>query len=156
MTQGGIAAAVIGGLLFLFGLVRFNSAESQLVRAFGGSDGTAMFLLFAGGFLAVAGAFAAFNASEAEAKADAGTNKCPSCGRYNYLEATKCEFCGHSLSKLASIDPATTKPEIVNPPTPTPTPSGNSIEQLERLAALKERGMLSDEEFQQQKRKVLG
>lgn len=50
------------------------------------------------------------------------------------------------------MNPTTVKTGIVN----SPTTSGNSIEQLERLAALKERGVLSDEEFQQQKRQILG
>jgi TPP-dependent pyruvate/acetoin dehydrogenase alpha subunit len=30
------------------------------------------------------------------------------------------------------------------------------IDRLERLAALKDRGLLTDEEFEQQKRKILG
>ncbi len=152
MKQEAIAAAVIGVLMFLFGLVRFNSAASQLARAFGGKDDISVLLLVVGGILAIGGAFWAFNAPKTQAEVDAGTNKCPKCGCYNFLEAKKCEECGHSLSKLASSDPATTQPEIVN----SPTPSGNSIEQLERLAALKDRGVLSDEEFQQQKRKILG
>ncbi|MDD5336443.1 MAG: SHOCT domain-containing protein [Rhodoferax sp.] len=79
-------------------------------------------------------------------------NKCPKCGEHNLLQATKCEHCGCLLGKQTSINPTTVKTGIVN----SPTTSGNSIEQLERLAALKERGVLSDEEFQQQKRQILG
>lgn len=152
MKQSAIAALVIGCLMFLFGLIRFNSAASQFVRAFGGSDGLGMFLLVAGGILAVGGAFAAFNDSDTQADADTGTNKCPSCGRYNFLEATSCEYCSHVLTKPLSDNVAKTRSDIVNPSVST----GNYIEQLERLASLKERGALSDEEFQQQKEKLLG
>lgn len=43
------------------------------------------------------------------------------------------------------------------PVKPTPAPSqAETLEQLERLAGLKERGMLSEEEFTQEKRKLLG
>lgn len=37
-----------------------------------------------------------------------------------------------------------------------PAPSQDPIDRLERLAALKERGVLTDEEFEQQKRRILG
>ncbi|VBA57304.1 hypothetical protein LAUMK191_03965 [Mycobacterium attenuatum] len=38
----------------------------------------------------------------------------------------------------------------------TPPPRADPIDRLERLAALKERGLLTDEEFEQEKRKILG
>lgn len=38
----------------------------------------------------------------------------------------------------------------------TPAPASDLASQLERLAALKEKGVLTEEEFQQQKRKLLG
>jgi hypothetical protein len=44
------------------------------------------------------------------------------------------------------------KPEVVNKPNIITT----KIDELERLAELKERGLLSDEEFQKQKREILG
>lgn len=37
-----------------------------------------------------------------------------------------------------------------------PPQSSDPIDRLERLAALKERGMLTDAEFEQQKRRILG
>ncbi|ORC06403.1 hypothetical protein B4U45_06915 [Mycobacterium persicum] len=37
-----------------------------------------------------------------------------------------------------------------------PPKSSDPIDRLERLAALKDRGMLTDAEFEQQKRRVLG
>lgn len=40
--------------------------------------------------------------------------------------------------------------------TATPPRSDDPVDRLERLAALKDRGLLTDEEFQQQKRKILG
>ena len=45
------------------------------------------------------------------------------------------------------------------PPPPPPAaagPTDEAIAQLEKLARLKEQGILTDEEFQQQKRKLLG
>ncbi|OBG54510.1 MULTISPECIES: SHOCT domain-containing protein [unclassified Mycobacterium] len=41
-------------------------------------------------------------------------------------------------------------------PAPAAQARQDPIERLERLAALKERGLLTDEEFEQQKRKILG
>jgi putative oligomerization/nucleic acid binding protein len=45
------------------------------------------------------------------------------------------------------------------PPPPAPAaagPTDEALAQLEKLAHLKEQGILTDEEFQQQKRKLLG
>ena len=43
------------------------------------------------------------------------------------------------------------------PPATSPTPSGgDELAQLERLADLKERGVLSEAEFAQQKQRILG
>lgn len=43
------------------------------------------------------------------------------------------------------------------PPPPAPAAAGgDSIEQLERLAKLKEQGILTDEEFSAEKAKILG
>jgi len=60
--------------------------------------------------------------------------------------------CGQSLATLAASTPAGTSSEIIG----SLKHSHNIIEEMERLAALKERGVLSDEEFQQQKGKLLG
>jgi hypothetical protein len=41
-------------------------------------------------------------------------------------------------------------------PAPSAGPSDETLAQLEKLGQLKEQGILTDEEFQQQKRKLLG
>jgi hypothetical protein len=41
-------------------------------------------------------------------------------------------------------------------PAPAPAPHEDSISQLERLGALKDQGVLTEEEFQAQKAKILG
>ncbi len=50
--QSGKIVLGIGVLLLIFGAIRWNSAASQLSRAFGGSDGLGV-LLFIGGGIAV-------------------------------------------------------------------------------------------------------
>ncbi len=60
--------------------------------------------------------------------------------------------------------PAYQEPVYQQPPPPPPAPapasapagSGDTIQQLKDLAALKEQGILTDEEFAAQKAKVLG
>ena len=42
------------------------------------------------------------------------------------------------------------------PPPPAPAPAADPIEQLTQLAALKDQGILTDEEFAAQKAKILG
>lgn len=37
-----------------------------------------------------------------------------------------------------------------------PPPSDDPVDRLERLAALKDRGLITDEEFEQPKRRILG
>jgi len=39
---------------------------------------------------------------------------------------------------------------------PPPAPAGDPIEQLKELAALKQQGILTDEEFAEQKARILG
>jgi len=49
--------------------------------------------------------------------------------------------------------------QVAAPPPPSPAPAGgeqSTIEQLKELAALKEQGVLTDEEFAAQKAKILG
>jgi hypothetical protein len=125
--------------------------ESQVIRTFGGTDGLGMFLLVAGGILAVAGVASAFSVPvpRTEATASAVTTNCPSCGRLVFPNMTKCG-CGQIL--ITANDFLHAKEEIGKPI----VPAGDTIEQLERLTALKERGALSDHEFQQQKSKLLG
>jgi hypothetical protein len=48
------------------------------------------------------------------------------------------------------------QPAAAPPPAPTPAPQDDSISQLERLGALKDQGVLTEEEFQAQKAKILG
>jgi hypothetical protein len=106
------AVALGGGLLFLLGLVRFNSFASQVVRGMGGTDGLSVLLLLAGAGLALWG--------------------------------------GHALYE--------SRPDAPNGPAPlkeNTTPQSDRISQLERLAALKERGLLSADEFDAQKRQLL-
>jgi Short C-terminal domain len=53
--------------------------------------------------------------------------------------------------------PAEAAPQQAAPPPPAPAPAGeqSTIEQLKELAALKEQGVLTDEEFAAQKAKIL-
>jgi hypothetical protein len=50
------------------------------------------------------------------------------------------------------------EPEPAPPPPPAPaaTPAPDPIEQLKQLAALKDQGILTDQEFAAQKAKILG
>ena len=41
-------------------------------------------------------------------------------------------------------------------PAPAPAPASDPIDQLERLATMKAQGILTDEEFQTQKQRILG
>jgi hypothetical protein len=56
--------------------------------------------------------------------------------------------------------PAYQQPVYQQPPPPPPAPAGgisdDAIQQLKELGALKEQGILTDEEFAAQKAKVLG
>ncbi len=47
-------------------------------------------------------------------------------------------------------------PQAYAPPPPPPAQAPDPIEQLERLGALKAQGLLTDEEFNAQKAKILG
>jgi hypothetical protein len=47
-------------------------------------------------------------------------------------------------------------PQQYAPPPPAPAPAEDPIEQLKELAALHNDGVLTDEEFAAQKRKILG
>ncbi len=53
--------------------------------------------------------------------------------------------------------PPEAAPQQAAPPPPAPAPAGeqSTIEQLKELAALKEQGVLTDEEFAAQKAKIL-
>ena len=48
------------------------------------------------------------------------------------------------------------EPTYAEPPPPAPAPAADPIEQLTQLAALKQQGILTDEEFAAQKAKILG
>jgi curved DNA-binding protein CbpA len=62
---------------------------------------------------------------------------CPSCGKKNDNSAKFCSHCGNAFNK----------PPINN---------GNNLDDLEKLADLKEKGIITDEEFQAKKRQILG
>lgn len=47
-------------------------------------------------------------------------------------------------------------PQAAAPPAPAPASEQSTIEQLKELAALKEQGILTEEEFAAQKAKILG
>jgi hypothetical protein len=51
--EAGIIFAVVGFVILMLGAIRWNSAASQLVRTFGGSDGLGV-LLFLGGVTGLA------------------------------------------------------------------------------------------------------
>ena len=48
------------------------------------------------------------------------------------------------------------EPEPPPPPAPAAAPAQDPIEQLKQLAALKDQGILTDQEFAAQKAKILG
>lgn len=48
------------------------------------------------------------------------------------------------------------EPQYQQPPPPPPPPAEDPIEQLQKLGALHEQGILTDEEFAAQKAKILG
>lgn len=54
--QPSMIAGGLGALFLLFAMIRWNSAESQFVRAFGGSDGLSI-MLFVVGAAAIVAAF---------------------------------------------------------------------------------------------------
>jgi Short C-terminal domain len=63
------------------------------------------------------------------------------------------EFQAYVLAKVTSAAAAPAPPA----PDTAPPPAGLSkVEQLERLAALRDKGVLTEEEFQAEKRKILG
>lgn len=152
--QIGILVSVIGGFLLLIGLVRLNSLESQFVRGIGGSDNLSNVLVVLGVLATIGGIFAIisppFSAFQKELITDALISKCPNCGAYNHPGAAFCKKCEHALNKAAASVP------LRNPTSPPPlSPQEEVIERLERLLSLRERGALSDEEFQQEKSKLI-
>jgi hypothetical protein len=58
--EPGIIIGGIGLLLLIFGALRWNSAESQLARAFGQTDGLGIMLLLGGGIGLVLGLYLGF------------------------------------------------------------------------------------------------
>jgi hypothetical protein len=63
---------------------------------------------------------------------------------------------GERWSQQGSYPDDEPQPTYATPP-PAPTaPAADPIEQLQRLAALREQGILTDEEFAAQKAKILG
>ena len=55
-----------------------------------------------------------------------------------------------------AVDQAYAEPAQQAPPPPPPAPEEDVITQLERLGALKAQGILTEEEFEAQKAKLLG
>jgi len=64
----------------------------------------------------------------------------------------------YTEQRLDDLETQQTQQAYAAPPPPAPAAGGISdaaIEQLKQLAALKDQGVLTDEEFEQQKRKLL-
>ena len=106
---------LIAGIgLFAFGLVRFNSIASQIIRAGRDQDALGIVLLFAGVSLAIIGSLGVFG------------------GSHSTVSKSNDSVQNNGLGENAEI-----------------------VQLLERLASLKERGLLTDEEFQRQKQTIL-
>jgi len=63
---------------------------------------------------------------------------------------------GHMANKQAAAQAAQAAPEPQYAPAPEAAPAPDPIEQLTRLAALKDSGALTEAEFAAQKAKILG
>ncbi len=59
-------------------------------------------------------------------------------------------------NRWAGDEPQYAEPQYAEPPPPPPAPEPDPIEQLKQLAALKDQGILTEEEFTAQKAKILG
>ncbi|UOY01872.1 SHOCT domain-containing protein [Blastococcus sp. PRF04-17] len=73
--------------------------------------------------------------------------------------AKKCRLCDHQLSLHQGAEAATPQPAVsfVAPaPAPVPSPRPSVIEQLKDLGALRDAGVLTEEEFAAQKARLLG
>lgn len=70
----------------------------------------------------------------------------------NYDAKYNIEFCEHVKKVLSKGKETPVQPVIQTPP---PSTSNDLLEQLERLGALKEKGLLTDDEFQKAKEKIL-
>ena len=64
-------------------------------------------------------------------------------------------WAAQDASRYGAPEPAY-EPPPPPPPAPAPAPAQDPIAQLKDLAALKEQGILTDEEFAAQKAKILG
>ena len=77
---------------------------------------------------------------------------CNSCGSILPFGSQFCEGCGApTRQQLANATSPSIKPLIVAAPS-----GSSSVDDLERLAALREKGLLSDSEFETAKRRLLG
>jgi hypothetical protein len=74
MKPEGPFMGIIGLIAFLFGLVRYNSVQSQLVRGFSGSDGTSIMLMVGGGIFMLVGFMAAFAGFDSNTRTDANND----------------------------------------------------------------------------------
>ncbi len=111
-----ILLLIAGVVLFALGLVRFNSIESQILRAGrDGRDALGIILLFVGGSLATVGSLGVFGGSR----------------------------------------PTVRQPEDFPDRSGHLDANAETVNLLERLALLKEKGALTDEEFQRQKQDIL-
>ncbi|GEM_PF-6500216 len=84
------------------------------------------------------------------------TSPCRQCGEQVPQTAQFCPFCGHNRP-FEATEPALTASRLASAgsdPTTPPTES-DFIEQLERLARLREAGMLDADEFRRAKAKLL-
>jgi uncharacterized membrane protein YidH (DUF202 family) len=112
LSQASIIAGVVGILLFVFGAIQWSSAESQLRRAFGQTDGLGLFLFLAGGASLLYGVLS-------------GLGILPG---------------SPSGSTVASPSPPVTSVE----------------ERLRLLDELRSKQLLSDSEYEQKKRDIIG
>jgi hypothetical protein len=58
--------------------------------------------------------------------------------------------------RWAAPEPAYAEPPAASAPAPAAAPPADPIEQLKELAALKQQGVLTDQEFAAQKARILG
>ena len=72
--------------------------------------------------------------------------QCPGCGFENPEPAMNCPYCGNDLQ--AAMEPKEEK-EI-------PKESFSSLDELGQLQAVRDMGVITEEEFQQMKRQLLG
>ncbi len=72
-------------------------------------------------------------------------------GRVHHRQQQK--WAEQGTAQTVYVEPA---PQYQQPPPAPPPPQGDTLDQLEKLADLKSKGILTEEEFAAQKAKILG